>query len=146
MLLSIADSVQKGSALSAALEEHPKLFGKLYSSMVRVGEEAGQLPAVMTDLANLLEHEDEVRGEVLGAVAYPAFVLCFGVVTITVLLTVVLPRLFSMLDEMSNALPLPTVILLAISRTLHKDWILLAVGNRRSGGRHPLVSPHSQGR
>ena len=128
VILGIADSVQKGSALSAALEEHPKLFGKLYASMVRVGEEAGQLPAGMTDLANLLEHEDEVRGEVLGAVAYPGFVLCFGVVTITVLLTVVLPRLFSMLDEMSNALPLPTLILLAVSRTLHKDWILLVAG------------------
>jgi len=41
----------------------------------------------MQDLANLLEHEDEVRGEVVGAVAYPGFVLCFGIVTITVLLT-----------------------------------------------------------
>ncbi len=128
VILSITDSVQKGAALSAALEEHPKLFGKLYASMVRVGEEAGQLPSVMTDLANLMEHEDEVRGEVIGAVAYPAFVLCFGVVTITVLLTVVLPRLFSMLDEMSNALPLPTLILLGVSRTLHQYWIPLLIG------------------
>jgi general secretion pathway protein F len=76
VILSIADAVQKGSALSAALEQQPKLFGKLYASMVRVGEEAGQLPAVMADLANLLEHEDEIRGEVVGAVAYPGFVLC----------------------------------------------------------------------
>jgi general secretion pathway protein F len=128
VILSITDSVQKGSALSAALDEHPKLFGKLYASMVRVGEEAGQLPSVMTDLANLLEHEDEVRGEVIAAVAYPGFVLCFGIVTVVVLLVFVLPRLFSMLDEMSNALPLPTVILLGVSRTLHKDWILLLVG------------------
>jgi type II secretory pathway component PulF len=128
VILSIADSVQKGTALSGALEEHPRLFGKLYASMVRVGEEAGQLPSVMTDLANLLEHEDEVRGEVLGAVAYPVFVLCFGVLTVIVLLVFVLPRLFSMLDEMSNALPLPTLILLGVSRTLHKDWIFLLVG------------------
>jgi general secretion pathway protein F len=120
--------VQKGSALSAALEEHPRLFGKLYASMVRVGEEAGQLPAVMTDLANLLEHEDEVRGEVVGAVAYPVVVLCFGFITVALLLTVVLPRLFSMLEEMSNALPLPTLILLAVSRTLHKNWIFLLLG------------------
>jgi len=128
VILSIAASVQKGAALSAAMEEHPKLFGKLYCSMVRVGEEAGQLPAVMTDLSNLLEHEDEVRGEVVGAVAYPAFVLCFGVVTVIVLLVFVLPRLFSMLDEMGSALPLPTVILLALSRTLHKDWVFLLIG------------------
>lgn len=134
VILGIADSVQKGSALSSALEEHPKLFGKLYASMVRVGEEAGQLPTVMADLANLLEHEDEVRGEVLGAVAYPGFVLCFGVLTVVVLLVFVLPRLFSMLDEMSNALPLPTLILLGVSRTLHKDWVLLLLGAIAVGG------------
>jgi type II secretory pathway component PulF len=128
VILSIAASVQKGSALSAAMEEHPKLFGKLYCSMIRVGEEAGQLPAVMTDLSNLLEHEDEVRGEVLGAVAYPGFVLCFGILTVVILLVFVLPRLFSMLDEMSSALPWPTVVLLAVSRTLHKDWIFLLLG------------------
>lgn len=128
VILSIADAVQKGSALSAALEQHPKLFGKLYASMVRVGEEAGQLPHVMSDLANLLEHEDEVRGEVVGAVAYPGFVLCFGIVTITVLLTVVLPRLFSMLDEMLPTLPLPTLILLNLSRLLHKDWPFFLIG------------------
>jgi type II secretory pathway component PulF len=128
VILAIADSVQKGAALSAALDDHPKLFGKLYASMVRVGEEAGQLPAVMADLANLLEHEDEVRGEVLAAVAYPVFVLGFGVITVAVLLTVVLPRLFTMLEEMLPVLPLPTLILLRVSRTLHKDWIVILLG------------------
>ena len=128
VILSIADSVQKGSALSASLEDHPKLFSKLYASMVRVGEEAGQLPAVMSDLANLLEHEDEVRGEVLAAVAYPMFVLGFGVITVTVLLTVVLPRLFTMLEEMLPVLPLPTLILLKLSRIFHQDWIFILVG------------------
>jgi general secretion pathway protein F len=128
VVVSIADSVQKGVALSAALDDHPKLFGKLYASMVRVGEEAGQLPAVMADLANLLEHEDEVRGEVKAAVAYPVFVLGFGVVTVAILLTVVLPRLFSMLEEMLPVLPLPTLILLKVSRTLHQDWIFILIG------------------
>src|SRR5205085_6820027 len=73
VVLQIADSVRKGVALSTALEEHPKLFGKLYVGMVRVGEEAGVLPKVMEDLAALLEHEDEVRGEVIAAVSYPVF-------------------------------------------------------------------------
>jgi type II secretory pathway component PulF len=125
---SIADSVHKGAALSAALDDHPKLFGKLYASMVRVGEEAGQLPVVMSDLANLLEHEDEVRGEVVAAVAYPAFVLGFGIITVAVLLTVVLPRLFTMLEEMLPVLPLPTLILLKLSRAFHKDWIFILLG------------------
>jgi type II secretory pathway component PulF len=125
IVLKIADSVRKGAALSAALEEHPKLFSKLYVSMVRVGEEAGVLPKVMADLAELLEHEDELRGEVLAAVAYPVFVLCFGFVTVTVLLTVVMPKLFSMLTEMATTLPLPTVILLRISGFIQSYWIPL---------------------
>ncbi len=122
IVLKIADSVRKGAALSAALEEHPKLFSKLYVSMVRVGEEAGVLPKVMADLAELLEHEDEVRGEVMAAVAYPVFVLCFGCVTVTILLTVVMPKLFSMLTEMATTLPLPTIILLRVSGFVHAYW------------------------
>jgi type II secretory pathway component PulF len=118
-VMGLSDSVRKGAALSAALAEHPALFGHLYVSMVRVGEEAGDLPKVMSDLADLLEHEDELRGEVKSAVAYPVFVLCFGFVTVAVLLTVVMPKLFSMLTEMATTLPLPTLILLRVSAFVH---------------------------
>ena len=143
VILSIAESVRKGTALSAALEEHPKLFGKLYSSMVRVGEEGGVLPKVMADLATLLEHEDEVRGEVVSAVAYPVFVLIFGLCTVTVLLTVVLPKLFTMLQDMLPVLPLPTLILLNVSHGLHRYWPLLltAVVGAIIGGRWYVGTP-----
>jgi general secretion pathway protein F len=124
----LAESVRKGASFSAALEEHPRLFSKLYVSMVRVGEEAGALPAVMNDLADLLEHDDEVRGEVRSAIAYPLFVLAFGFVTVTVLLTWVMPRLFGMLQEMMAVLPLPTLILLRVSSFLHQNWIWFVVG------------------
>ncbi|HET7625448.1 MAG TPA: type II secretion system F family protein [Verrucomicrobiae bacterium] len=128
VILKISDSVRKGASFSAALNEHPKLFTKLYVSMVRVGEEAGQLQDVMNDLADLLEHEDEVRGEVVTAVSYPIFVLAFGFVTVAVLLTVVLPKLSSMLQEMLSVLPLPTLILLKTSAFFHHNWYwLLAV-------------------
>jgi general secretion pathway protein F len=122
VVLKLSEAVRKGASLSTALEEHPRLFDKLYVSMIRVGEEAGVLPKVMNDLAQLLEHEDEVRGEVIAAVSYPLFVLGFGIVTVTILLTVVLPRLFSMLEEMAAVLPLPTVILLKVSGVFHRDW------------------------
>jgi general secretion pathway protein F len=124
----IGEAVRKGESLSAALESHPQLFGRLYVSMIRVGEEAGVLPKVMNDLADLLEHEDEVRGEVVAAVSYPIFVLCFGFVTVTLLLTVVLPRLFGMLQDMLKVLPLPTLILLKVSHALHDHWFLIVTG------------------
>ena len=135
VILKIADGVRKGESFSAALAEHPKLFGKLYTSMIRVGEEAGVLPKVMADLTALLEHEDEVRGEVVAAISYPAFVLVFGILTVTVLLTVVLPRLFGMLQEMLKVLPLPTLILLKVSSMLHQHWfVLLATVSGTTGG------------
>ena len=121
----IGEAVRKGESFSTALAQHPKLFSNLYVSMISVGEEAGVLPKVLNDLADFLEHDDEVRGEVTAAVAYPAFVLCFGFVTVTVLLTVVLPRLFSMLEEMLTVLPLPTLILLKVSHALHDHWFLI---------------------
>ena len=128
IISNIADSVRKGAAFSAALEEHPNLFTRLYVSMIRVGEEAGVLPKVMADLAELLEHEDEVRGEVVSAVAYPLFVLGFGVITVTILLTWVMPRLFGMLQEMLEILPLPTLILLKVSSFLHRYWVGVVLG------------------
>jgi type II secretory pathway component PulF len=127
VVLQLAESVRKGASFSAALEEHPRLFNGLYASMIRVGEEAGALNKVMTDLAGLMEHEDEVRGEVIAAVSYPLFVLGFGAFTVTILLTVVLPRLFAMLEEMLRILPLPTLILLRTSGFLHGHWLLILV-------------------
>jgi type II secretory pathway component PulF len=143
VVLGISESVRKGVALSAALEEHPRLFNKLYVSMVRVGEEAGVLPKVMADLANLLEHEDEVRGEVLAAVSYPAFVLGFGLITVAVLLTVVMPRVFSMFEGMLQLLPLPTLILLRLSAIFqrHWPWILTALAGVTVGLRWYFRSP-----
>ena len=126
VILDLASRVRHGNSYSAALEAHPRLFNKLYSSMVRVGEEAGALQKVMADLAEVLEREDETRGEVLSAVAYPIFVLGFGVLTTVILLVFVFPRLFSMLSEMVEVLPLPTRILLEASGFFqaHLPWIL----------------------
>ncbi len=127
---SLWESVHKGVALSAAMEAHPQHFSSLYVSMIRVGEEAGALHQVMQDVADLLEHEDDVRSEVVSAVAYPMFVLGFGVFTVILLLTVVLPRLFGMLTEMMDVLPLPTLLLLNASGFIQKFWwlILMLVG------------------
>ena len=68
---------------------------------------------------------------------------CFGVCTVTVLLTVVLPRLFSMLQDMLPVLPLPTLVLLKISHGLHHywPWILIALAAAIFGGRWYLRTP-----
>jgi general secretion pathway protein F len=131
IVAKMAESVRKGHALSGAMEEHPAVFNNLYVSMIRVGEEAGALQRVLNDLTTLLEHEDEVRSEVITAISYPLFVLAFGIVTVIALMTVVLPRLFGMLQQMLKVLPLPTLILLRISSFFHHYWwavLIVAVG------------------
>lgn len=139
----LSESVRKGASFSGALAEQPELFSKLYVSMVRVGEEAGALQKVMTDLAALMEHEDEIRGEVVSAVAYPAFVLGFGILTVFILLAFVLPRLFGMLQEMLSVLPLPTLILLSLSKLFSRYWwaLLLASAAAAIGGHHYVRTP-----
>ncbi len=124
----LSESVRKGASFSAALDEHPRLFSKLYTSMVRVGEEAGALQKVMSDLTDLLEHEDEVRSEVTMAVAYPIFVVVFGLITVAILLAFVLPRITGMLKDMLPSLPLPTVILLAVSDFFSHYWYWVLIG------------------
>ena len=122
VILDLASFVRAGHSLSGAMESYPRLFPKLYRSMVEVGEESGALDKVLGDLADLLEHEDEVRGEVMAAVAYPCFVLLLGVVTTFVLLVFVLPRLFGMLSGMLTVMPLPTRILLEVSAFFQTRW------------------------
>lgn len=143
VVLDLASSVRRGNSLSTAMQAHPRLFPRLYSSMVQVGEEAGALDKVMGDLADLLEREDETRGEVLSAVAYPVFVLLMGAVTTFVLLAFVLPRLFGMLEEMVDVLPLPTLVLLSVSSFFesHWAWVLLGTIGAFAGFRWWLRSP-----
>ncbi len=133
VLLGIADSVRGGDAFSEALANYPNLFPLLYRSMVQVGEESGQLELVLNDLADLMERQDQVRGEITSAIAYPAFVFGFGVVTTVILLTFVMPRLLGVLDGLTAALPLPTKILLALSAGFNEYWYVILIGTAGLG-------------
>ncbi len=124
----IASRVRRGQSFSGALEQYPKHFPKLYTSMIEVGEESGRLAEVMADLATLREDEDEMRSEVASAIAYPAFVLFLGLVTAFILLAFVMPGLFKMLSGLGNVLPAPTRILLAVSAFFQNYWWLVLVG------------------
>jgi len=124
----VASRVRRGVSLSTALSRYPKIFPTLYTSMIQVGEESGRLAAVMADLAVLMENEDEMRGEVLSAVAYPAFVLVLGMATTFILLAFVMPSLFKMLEGINTVLPLPTRILLGLSAFFQAHWIWLLLG------------------
>lgn len=146
VIQEVSEDIKHGDSLSDALAKKPQYFTSLFVSMVKVGEEAGVLDTALADLADLMEHEDEVRGEVVSAVSYPAFVLIFGIVTVVLLLSFVMPRLFGMLEEMMDVLPLPTLILLNVSGFIQNYWywLVLILGGVGFGLFRYLNSPEGQ--
>ena len=115
----LVESVNGGKSLSEALGEHPEIFTPLYVSMIRVGETGGILEQTSTQLAMILAREEKVKTNMKNAAAYPIFVLVLGLVSATVIVTVILPRILLTVGAAGAALPLPTRILMSISSFLH---------------------------
>jgi type II secretory pathway component PulF len=128
VLLDVAASIKDGKSLSDSLKNHPQLFSNIYSSMIKAGEISGNLHITLKDLADFLEKEEDFRSSVRAALTYPVFVLAVGALTIAVLLGFVIPRLVVMFEDMGQALPLPTRILISISSAFHHYWWLILSG------------------
>lgn len=120
--------VQGGESFSSSLSHYPKIFSPLLISMVRVGETGGMLGGVMDQMANWMEHEEEVRGEVRGALAYPIMIMILGLATVAILTTAVLPRITGIFSSFKADLPLPTRILMGLSDFMSGHWKLVLVG------------------
>jgi general secretion pathway protein F len=131
IIQSILKSIREGSAFSDALQRHPRIFSKLYVSMIRAGEVGGVLDVVLDKLGEFLETSKELKDTVISAMIYPTILVMTGGASIIVLLTFVLPKFSVIFAELGNALPLPTQILLAVSSTLESYWwvaLLIVVG------------------
>lgn len=143
VVAGIALQVREGKGFSDTLAEYPKVFSVLVVSMVRSGEVGGMLPAVLTRLADFSEAEEELTAKVRSAMAYPALILVVGISTVAVLLTLVVPKLVSLFEEVGQALPLPTRILIGMSQWLVTWWwlvlglIVLGAGLLRRFARSP---------
>jgi type IV pilus assembly protein PilC len=116
VIQELHDDLRQGSKLSEAMKKHPKVFSPLYLSMVRSGEFGEVLEPVLRRLSDLLEKQDETRKKIRSALAYPALTVVVSLVTIIVLLVFIIPRLAVMFQEMGQILPLPTRVLIELSR------------------------------
>jgi type II secretory pathway component PulF len=124
----LSEAVRDGRAFSDALGEHPKVFPPLYLSMVHAGEVGGSLEEALARLADLGEHEAELRGRIINAAVYPAFVLVVALLLSAFLIAWVIPKLSEVFIESGQRLPLPTQILMAISGSLTRAWWAYIVG------------------
>jgi len=125
---SLAHSVRDGRAFSEALAEHPEVFPSLYISMVKAGEIGGSLEPTLTRLADLGEHEADLRSRIISAAAYPLFVLAIAVAMTVFLMSYVIPKLSLVFVGEGQLLPLPTRFLLGVSGVFTHWWWLILCG------------------
>jgi len=122
----VRDRVNEGATLAAALEEHPRIFSKLFVNMVRTGEATGGLESILLRLADMLEKRVSLTNKVRAALTYPAFVIIVGVSVIIFLLSYVIPSITKLFLDMNRALPWPTLLLVKVSDFL-KGYLLVVL-------------------
>jgi general secretion pathway protein F len=126
-LLEIREKVNGGFPFADALADHPKLFSNLYVGMVKAGESAGALETILQRLADYLEKAEKQRNRVRSILVYPMVMLFVGGAVLTFLMTYVVPTLMKLFQEMGRDLPVPTQILIAVSRFVKSYRMLVLI-------------------
>jgi len=128
ILGSVLNDIRAGGSFSQAISKHPKAFSEIYCRTIAVGEETGNMEAVLNRMADYLDKQSELAQRVKKALTYPMMVLGVGVVVIALLITVVMPQLLDMFAAMKVDLPLPTRILIGLTEifTTHTLYIVIA--------------------
>ncbi|MEQ1589851.1 MAG: type II secretion system inner membrane protein GspF [Gallionella sp.] len=126
LIASIKSQVISGSSLSHALAQHPRDFADIYRALVASGEQIGQLPRVLSRLADYIERRNALVQKIRLAFTYPAIVTVVAFAIVIFLLTYVVPQIVSVFANTKQKLPLLTVMMLGISDFVrHYGWMVL---------------------
>jgi type IV pilus assembly protein PilC len=128
---AVVFDVESGHTVADALSKHPKAFSELYVNMVAAGEAGGILDTILMRLATFMEKNDALVRKVKGAMIYPAVIMSVAAIAICVLLIFVIPVFESMFASVGLALPLPTRVVIGLSKFLKGYW--WAVGGGIAG-------------
>jgi type II secretory pathway component PulF len=121
-LVAVHADVESGSSLSGAMARHPDVFPPLLLSIVRVGETGGFLGAALTSIAENYRKEAELQNKIRSATTYPTIVLIVAVLGVLAMITFIVPVFENMFASLGSSLPVPTLILVALSKNM--VWIL----------------------
>ena len=128
VITDVGQDVQGGDTFGESLSHHPKVFSKLSVALITSGERGGFLPDVLQQLATFAEMEEELKGKVRAALAYPAVMVFVGAAVVVFLMVVVMPKIIGIYTEMDKALPLPTEVMVAMTLFVTNQWYLLLAG------------------
>jgi len=125
IIQELYEKVERGLPLSEALSHFPQAFPPLLVSLVRAGEESGNLDATLANYARFLEQKERLRAEVKNALIYPIFLSVLSLGIIIFLLTFVLPKFTSFLEKSQVPLPFTTRLLMETGRFITTSWMFL---------------------
>src|SRR5665811_1679493 len=110
------------------IRDSPKVFTRLYVSMVRAGELGGILDEVLNRLAEQLEKEDQIRRAVKWAMVYPVLIGSFAIIVLIGMVLFLIPIFAAMYKDLGNAkLPTLTRIMVGLSGVFRSWWGLVVL-------------------
>jgi type IV pilus assembly protein PilC len=118
ILKKVTKDVEGGSSLAEALKKHPKVFDTLFANLVAAGEVGGILDSILQRLAFYIEKAEKLRGRIKSAMTYPIIVIIIAILVISVILVFVIPVFEEMFSGLGASLPVPTLIVVNMSRFL----------------------------
>ena len=124
VLRELRAKVADGTTLADAMRAFPNAFTELAVSMVRAGQEGGFLEDVLKRIAAFTDHQEDLKGKVVGALAYPVILAVIGVLVLGVLMIFFVPKfetIFKKLDE-KGELPTLTISLMKLSHIMIDYW------------------------
>jgi len=125
VITSMIESIEGGRTLSQAMTEHPKIFDKVFSSLILAGENTGNLPAVLKSLNESLKWEDELASHTKKLFMYPAFVGTIVLGVTFFLMVYLVPQMAGFIKNMGQDMPTQTRVLLATSAIVKQYWYLI---------------------
>ncbi len=127
ILSEVGNDIQSGATISSALSRHPKVFSSFYVNMVRAGEESGKLDETFAFLADYLDRNYEITQKARNALIYPAFIMTTFAVVMTLMMTLVIPKLALMLSDVGQDVPIYTKIVIGASNFVRQYILLILI-------------------
>ena len=124
-LLNINEEIIKGKNFSDSLKAHPDIFSELFQSMIKVGEETGNLEEVLRILSQQIERENELKSKIKGALMYPAVIVSAMIGIGILMLVMVVPKLAETFEELNIELPFTTRMVIGLGNFLAEKWFLV---------------------
>jgi len=128
ILLDLYTKVDKGNSLADALALYPNVFPELFVNMIRAGEKSGKLEDVLLQLTIQLRKSHALIAKVRGSLTYPVIVVTAMIGIGIAMITLVIPKITSIFEEVNATLPLPTRLLIAVSDFTVAYALWLAIG------------------